>query len=666
MSAKQSFVLFSVAPVQEFLAAARRTQDLFAGSRLLSYLVSSAMNKMIADGGEMIYPFMQESELQQQTHLSIPNRFLCRHPGKISDAEKSCVAAAEEMQNQFSAISNRIRQQFKLEQDDVWRQYWQQQISNFLEINYVCIQAEKNDSYTKILQELDDLLGSRKLVRDFDELSYRQDNKLFPGQPGVKCSLFANLSAVHPANTSANEFWREQVLAFPGIYRRNERLSAVAVTKRRFPQMLKASGHDDDVSFPSTTTIAAGGFYRALLRACTIDQKLQQAVQQYDQAMFRLHNSRGTARSQPLPAFRDRDVGPAKQFMKWDADWLHPEQYTERRLRDTFGDLNAELSARADSVKQARNGLFKRIRPYNQNSGDGRIPALAKYYAVILFDGDKIGETIQNGLADHDFDDALQKHGEISRSLRSFAAETVKDILEGTGTDGNPRLGALVYAGGDDVLALCALDDLLPVLDDMRSAFVQMMATTVDNPTASAGVTITQHQASLQQALQQARNAVHFAKDSLLRDAVAFALMKRSGEHYLTGAKWSVDAHATTPLVLNEFAKLITNGCVSQTFVYEFELESYGMEFRPEDGLDGMVVDALFTEFKRVLKRHTKPDMRSEVAAYVDERIRPLFQQLQRLREQRRNAGQKPVAAIRQLMDLLQVAQFVGRGGKND
>ncbi len=54
---KPAFLIFSLGPVQEFIAAARRTQDLWMGSWLLSYLSWKAMEKLAADFGPDVIVF---------------------------------------------------------------------------------------------------------------------------------------------------------------------------------------------------------------------------------------------------------------------------------------------------------------------------------------------------------------------------------------------------------------------------------------------------------------------------------------------------------------------------------------------------------------------------------------------------------------------------------
>ena len=58
MSHKYLFI-FTIGPVQSFIAQARKTQDLYAGSYLLSYLTDHAIDKLKlkATSCEIIFPY---------------------------------------------------------------------------------------------------------------------------------------------------------------------------------------------------------------------------------------------------------------------------------------------------------------------------------------------------------------------------------------------------------------------------------------------------------------------------------------------------------------------------------------------------------------------------------------------------------------------------------
>lgn len=89
--------LFTVGPVQSFIAQARKTQDLYAGSRILGELIFAASEVAKQHQIEFIFP----KEIEKEG--SIPNRFL----GKISGKSET------EMQGIGGKIEQAARDKFK-------------------------------------------------------------------------------------------------------------------------------------------------------------------------------------------------------------------------------------------------------------------------------------------------------------------------------------------------------------------------------------------------------------------------------------------------------------------------------------------------------------------------------------------------------------------------
>ena len=79
----QHLFIFTIGPVQSFIAQARKSQDLYAGSHLLSDQISLCINETIRQGHEIVFPFTDEthSSIGVKRHLekynrTIPNRFV--------------------------------------------------------------------------------------------------------------------------------------------------------------------------------------------------------------------------------------------------------------------------------------------------------------------------------------------------------------------------------------------------------------------------------------------------------------------------------------------------------------------------------------------------------------------------------------------------------------
>mgnify|MGYP001054567604 CR=1 FL=1 len=59
----EALLIFSIGPVQDFIAAARRTQDLWMGSFLLAYLASRALKAMQEADAQILYPDLKDQPL---------------------------------------------------------------------------------------------------------------------------------------------------------------------------------------------------------------------------------------------------------------------------------------------------------------------------------------------------------------------------------------------------------------------------------------------------------------------------------------------------------------------------------------------------------------------------------------------------------------------------
>jgi CRISPR-associated protein Cmr2 len=147
------------------------------------------------------------------------------------------------------------------------------------------------------------------------------------------------------------------------------------------------------------------------------------------------------------------------------------------------------------------------------------------------------------------------RHMAISAALNGYALHLARHIVEDLGK------GKLIYAGGDDVLAMVSVDDLLSVMFLLRLAYsgvfpdradiawklLGLEASSLDlrrghvlynnrlyrvmghKATASMGAVVAHHQAPLGYVLRQLREAEKRAKSEGGRDAFSISLLKRTG-----------------------------------------------------------------------------------------------------------------------------------------
>ncbi len=157
------------------------------------------------------------------------------------------------------------------------------------------------------------------------------------------------------------------------------------------------------------------------------------------------------------------------------------------------------------------------------------------YVACLVADGDNMGKALEQIGSP----DKLRK---FSRDLSTFA-RGARDIVEA-------HSGALVYAGGDDVLAFVPVARALECAKAMSDSFAATMRSACDDagvsriPTLSVGLGIGHYMESMGELLELGRRAEQLAKGSdlveeLQRNALAVLVRKRSGSERSWRMRWT-------------------------------------------------------------------------------------------------------------------------------
>jgi CRISPR-associated protein Cmr2 len=185
----------------------------------------------------------------------------------------------------------------------------------------------------------------------------------------------------------------------------------------------------------------------------------------------------------------------------------------------------------------------------------------------------------------------VEDHRRLSEALDDFATK-VRDIVEGEEGVGE---GALVYAGGDDVLAFVPLHTVLTCARKLADTFKQHMSAFRDadgrQPTLSAGIAITHYMEPLSDALALARHTERVAKSISGKDALAITVRKRSGFDTLVKGQWGeLDER------LHRYVGLYLDDAVPDGAAYELR------ELALRAG-DVLPPEALASEVERILGR---------------------------------------------------------------
>ncbi|WP_027883019.1 type III-B CRISPR-associated protein Cas10/Cmr2 [Meiothermus rufus] len=142
----------SLGPVQDFIAAARRTADLYAGSQILQELCKAAAQALHARRAELIFPSNPEA--------NGANKILARVG---ADPEKLAEAARHAAQQRLMALWQEHTKGFAHKID---LERARAQLETFLEF-YAAWLPLPDGQYKEVRQEVERLLAGRKALRDF-------------------------------------------------------------------------------------------------------------------------------------------------------------------------------------------------------------------------------------------------------------------------------------------------------------------------------------------------------------------------------------------------------------------------------------------------------------------------------------------------------------------
>ncbi len=674
--ARPALLLFTLGPVQDFIAAARRTSDLRAGSYLLSFVTAHALRPVWQAGGTgaVLFPdlevekgvvdFWEGRTSRLPADLALPNRFLAFVP-----AEKAEALARDAEGAARQALKNAVEQ---VKQVFGSRLFGWNEADHFLEIAWAAAPYDAARPYGEQYVAVEQAVGGAKALRAFEAAP----------STGFRDSLTPMQGALvpheHATQRAVNAFWSNSEARGRLRLRGGEQLSALSITKRLFREVREQRAED---GFPSTASLATADFKCGVLRALT-DADLQDALDAFLSAVAAAQQALGEnyIREEPLPLLKRLAASPAAQtFAALPGDWLFADTFTPEGFGRAFG-----LDVRPDAALLAT--ARQRLQSLTRLAAVLGVAAPSRYYAVIQFDGDRMGTWLsgEHAAIDKGAMDAAT-HRAISQALATFARGLVPFLVE------KQFLGKLVYSGGDDVLCFVSFDDALPLLAALRAAFSGHVVwegeryrvdwsppaspdvtlppdarsgwpagvpTRVLGPqaTASAGLYLAHQQEPLADVLDAARKAEKAAKSSG-RNRACLSVGRRSGGGVMAPLPWptgpdAAPADLTAPLGALE--KAIRENHLSAGFLYDARAT-----------VGALPPEAVAPELRRLFGRRVErvPRQAGESADQAATRLwnatlAPLL-----------DATRHPDTHMYQpgkALDLVQVAVVFGKGGDRD
>lgn len=406
-------------------------------------------------------------------------------------------------------------------------------------------------------------LRARKNIRDFQQTEEKGRYRC------SICGVRSELSVESQAE-KADAFWKKIRNRFPGLLREGERLCGLCALKRFAPSTYFKDILGFEPSFPSTPEISATTLKDLLNESKTanIREDFLKFYGCFKSMLEKLGCSLAVVK--PVAKLKDNPLGNI------DGQWLMEESYRADYIASEYGGDKDKIEEFLENIREQWEELFGKLRSYGSPS---------RYYAILFMDGDEIGKWIAGvnmpkvrellepsylcqkasqlpPILDERHPVSPSLHQLLSRKMSEFALNDVRCVIE-------QNYGALVYAGGDDVLALLPIEYLLQCLFYIRERWRKRLG----RVTISAGVAIVHCRMPLSRALREGREALRLAKEKYDRDAFCLSVLPRGGERREGGSKWQIsDGRASFPVpcILKELADGFRAEKLSGRFPYQF------------------------------------------------------------------------------------------------
>lgn len=509
----------SIGPVQELIAAARRTRDLWFGSYLLSE-VSRAVAKSVETQDEpLIFPASSTVE-------NVANIILA----KLTDRDPKVVAAQAKQAAQ--ACWKEFAEEARREASTVIRlEIWNDQVNDVIEFYAAWVPYTDSKNYKEDRAKVMRLLAGRKNLRDFAPGSQQDAGLPKSSHDGQRATVLLGPTTKEKLATYRNR-WPIHIRRKLRVGS-SEQLDVLGVVKR------VGAGPRP---YPSVSRVAADPWIRGIVShggTGPLDQLSNVCQSLSSDLIHRLDESF-------YPQYKDFPFEGTTLFRS-----RHHEWWEETTDSPESGNLQKEPPNWYPQFEEQ----LKAVEIFAQNAGLGKEPN--PYLAVLVADGDRMGQLISTL-------NSADVHRQFSNALASFADEA-RTIV-------NNHLGVLVYAGGDDVLAFLPVDQCLTCARKLHDTFSEQLAS-YGSPTLSVGLAIGHFMENLEDLLEYGRDAERHAKSPKSedgehqqpRDGLAVRVHKRGGGPITVCANWSdnPDKH------IQDFTKWINERAISGRVAYD-------------------------------------------------------------------------------------------------
>lgn len=569
-------LIISVGPVQGFIAAARRSRDLWSGSWLLSEM-SKAVAKYLSDLDkvELIFPYTTQPDidLKPDSDFSVGNKIqVVVEAENTEKVKKIAKDASDEAKKCFQEIAT-VAFVGLSRRHLLRKNIWEQQLDDYVETQAAWAKIV-DGQYHEASKNAAKVLAARKATRNFGQTTAHALDRAFMVP---KSSLDGTRETILPEEKDIGFGLRSQL----GLSD-SEQLDCAGITKRL---------GGDSQQFTPFTRVAAHFWIQENLT----DQQREVIRQAYKPLVgdpLKLATEvKGNTDDSGKSIYSD---------LPFDAQLLYPA-----RLEAAL--VSTKKKAKDDPDAQKAYDALVEFKQKLEKAEVWKTSQPCSYGVLLLADGDRMGELLDAARSE-------KEHQSITQALSEFAS-SVADIMR-------KHSGHCIYAGGDDVLGLVPLNTAYKCARDLSQIFKEKMQVALQNldqaqsvknaPTLSVGLAIAHHMTPLGIIRELAKQAEGIAKGNSepldqQRNALGITLAVRSGATTNIRLPWTDDDGKEHPSqkALELWQEAYTKKAIPSRIAYDAQ----AIHLRTKFALDhenGSKIQ--LAEFSRMIDRAKLPE----------------------------------------------------------
>ena len=592
METKTYLFQLTIPSVQRLITASRKSHDLWAGSFLISNLLKEAIKPLKDQNNiKFIFPHKELLENKENEISNVPNKILF-----------TIEASKEGVLNLGQGLEKSIKENLKKQMNTDFikeklsdmrcgsKELMEYQLENFVNVVWGAVPLEESN-YIASLDKLDkhisykksSILPNRRFIESYKLIDLEKENPFVEGlnfeqiyeyfvdkevkkphfvKGAYRCTLCGDRIILEADGNDykGDDFWKKLWEENEKIFTKGERLCGVCLAKRTYKME----------SFPSVSEIATTTF-KIFLKDCPhIIEKIISVIKSAgkEEKYF-------SKNPQTVPKLEREGQDRLGKLLNLDGEYLIPQVW--------------ETDEEEPDIARKLTETYKNLNKFPSDS-----------FAILLMDGDSMGTKLRL-LND------IDEQKDLSQKLSEFTTEVKKTVED-------EYYGKLIYAGGDDVLALLPIEFALKCAYEIQKEFkgkLEDIENKIQNKlqeknekkdkteykfTMSAGLLFAYHKLPLNYVLNKVREFEQKAKNSG-KNRVHFGYIKHSLAYAEASISW--DKYEIFEEILNKESQ-IPNTFITQSYELFSELENTDSEMNEK-------------LFKSLLKRKLGEEKSAEI-----------------------------------------------------